>query len=81
VQALLLVGLVVVYLAVARGVILLVARREWLALALLLGVIVYLALLSAGPETNTRFRFPAAPFLAILAGHGLSSSFAGPRTR
>ena len=49
-------------------------------LALLLGVVVYLALFSAGPEANTRFRFPAAPFLAILAGYGLSQPFARSRT-
>ena len=40
--------------------------------AALLSGIAYFALLSAGPEANTRFRFPASPFLAILAGHGLS---------
>lgn len=80
VQALQALALGVVYLAVARGVILLAARRELLAIALTLGVIAYFALLSAGPEANTRFRFPAMPFLAILAGHGLSQSFARSRT-
>jgi 4-amino-4-deoxy-L-arabinose transferase-like glycosyltransferase len=74
-QALELLALGVVYLAVARGMLLLVARRELFAIALPLGVIVYLALLSAGPEANARFRVPAVPFLAILAGHGLSSWF------
>jgi len=71
-QALLLLSLGVAYLAAARGVALLAARRDLVALALTLGVIAYLALFSAGPEANTRFRFPASPFLAILAGHGLS---------
>ena len=79
VQALQLLGLGVVYLAVGRGVILLAARRELLAIALPLGVIVYLALFSAGPEANTRFRFPAAPFLALLAGHGLAQPFGRSR--
>jgi 4-amino-4-deoxy-L-arabinose transferase-like glycosyltransferase len=79
VLALQLLVLGVVYLAVARGVLLLAARRELLALALSLGVIAYFALLSAGPEANTRFRFPAMPFLAILAGHGLSQAFARSR--
>jgi hypothetical protein len=80
VQALQLLVLGLVYLAVARGVILLAARRELFAIALPLAVIVYLALFSAGPEANTRFRLPAVPFLAILAGHGLSQSFARSRT-
>ena len=71
-QALLLLALGVAYLAATWGVALLAARRDLLAIALTLGVIAYFALLSAGPEANTRFRFPASPFLAILAGHGLS---------
>ena len=71
-QALLLLALGVAYLAATWGVVLLAARRDLLAIGLTLGVIVYFALFSAGPEANTRFRFPASPFLAILAGHGLS---------
>lgn len=79
-QALLLLALGVAYVAATWGVVLLAARRDLLAIALTLGVIAYLALLSAGPEANTRFRFPASPFLAILAGHGLSQVIARSRS-
>lgn len=71
-QALLVLALGGAYLAAFWGVVLLAARRDLLAIALTLGVIAYFALFSAGPEANTRFRFPASPFLAILAGHGLA---------
>ncbi len=74
-QALQALILAVVYLAVARGVYLLWVRGDWLTLGLTLGAVAYLALLSAGPEANTRFRFPATPFLAILAGLGFAGSF------
>jgi 4-amino-4-deoxy-L-arabinose transferase-like glycosyltransferase len=77
--ALQLLGLAIAYLALARGVRLLAARREVLALGLPLGIAAYLVVFSAGPEANTRFRVPAAPFLAILAGHGLSQPFARSR--
>jgi hypothetical protein len=71
-RALLSLALGVGYLAATWGVVLLAARRDLLAIGLTLGIIAYLALLSAGPEAGIRFRFPASPFLAILAGHGLS---------
>jgi 4-amino-4-deoxy-L-arabinose transferase-like glycosyltransferase len=78
-QALLVLALVGAYLAAFWDVVLLAALRDLLAIALTLGVIAYFALLSAGPEANTRFRFPASPFLAILAGHGLSQVIARSR--
>lgn len=37
---------------------------------LLIGVAAYFVLIPAGPEANTRFRVPAEPFLALLAGAG-----------
>jgi hypothetical protein len=80
-QVLMLLALGIAYLAATWGVVLLAARRDLLAIALTLGVIAYFALLSAGPEANTRFRFPASPFLAILAGHGLSHVIGRLRTR
>ncbi len=43
------------------------------ALALLAVFVLYFLLISAGPEANTRFRVPMAPFLATLAGLGWSS--------
>ena len=78
-QALLLLALGVVYLAATRGAVRLAAQRDLLAIGMTLGIIAYLALFSAGPEANTRFRFPASPFLAILAGHGLSLAIARSR--
>ena len=65
-------ALLIAYLAVARAVMVMSWRRQFFELALSLGVVVYFVVLSAGPEANTRFRFPVAPFLAVLAGHGLS---------
>ncbi|MES1248869.1 MAG: hypothetical protein ABUS54_14475, partial [Actinomycetota bacterium] len=59
-------------LAVA-GVVVLVRRRSWLALAVPLVFALYDILLGAGPEGNARLRMPAAPFLAVLAAVGLSS--------
>jgi len=58
-------------LSVARGAVRLAAEGNHAALMLTLGVIAYLVLLSAGPEAGSRFRLPAMPFLAILAGHGM----------
>ena len=64
--------MLMVYVAIARGSILLLGQRRFFELALLLGAAAYFVAMSAGPEANTRFRLPAAPFLAILASHGLS---------
>ena len=60
------------YIAVGRGLLLLWRDGRLFDVALALGPVVYIVILSAGPEAYTRFRFPAMPFLAILAGHGLS---------
>ena len=62
----------IAYAAIARGSILLLGRRRFFEMSVLLGVVAYFVVVSAGPEANTRFRLPAAPFLAILASHGLS---------
>jgi 4-amino-4-deoxy-L-arabinose transferase-like glycosyltransferase len=70
--------LVVGYLAVGRGLIRLAIGGHWRGIALLAGPVLYLALSSAGPEANTRFRFPAAPFLALLAGYGLAGVVVSP---
>jgi hypothetical protein len=66
------VTLVLVYLGLLRAIVLMALHGRVFELVLLLGVIGYLVVLSAGPEAHTRFRFPAMPFVAILAGHGLS---------
>jgi CHASE2 domain-containing sensor protein len=52
------------------GVVHLVRRRNWMALALPGIVILYFVVLSSGAETSYRFRAPIVPFLAILAGAG-----------
>ena len=46
------------------------------AVGLLLGVAAYFVLMAAGPEANTRFRVPAAPFLGLLAGAGVVAALA-----
>ena len=59
------------YVAIARGLILLLAKRRFFEVAVLAGGAAYFVVMSAGPEANTRFRLPATPFLATLAGGGL----------
>jgi hypothetical protein len=48
-----------------------VTRTRWSALTpqvlLVVGVLVYLLVVSAGPEANARFRVPMMPMLALLA--------------
>jgi len=68
--------LAIVYFCAAWGLWTLFRLGKGSTAALLLGVIGYFVVISAGPEANTRFRFPAMPFLAVLAGIGV-----GARTR
>jgi len=65
--------LAVVYGCASWGLLVLTRMGRWTTGALLLGVIGYFVLISAGPEANTRFRFPAMPFIALLAGIGVSA--------
>lgn len=58
------------YLGAAAGAGALVRSRNFAALVVTGGIAAYFVVVSAGPEANTRFRVPAAPFLAALAGHG-----------
>lgn len=58
------------YLAAVVGLLAMVRRREWLPLALLLLLIAYFLVLSAGPEGHNRFRLPFVPYYAIAAGTG-----------
>lgn len=62
-------------LAAVGGVVALVRRRAWLALAVPLALAVYDIALSAGAEGNARLRMPASPFLALLAGAGLVAAW------
>lgn len=62
----------VLYLGAAIGAIRLFRERQWLTLGLMLIMIGYYVGLSAGAEANSRFRIPAIPYLAILAGVGLA---------
>ena len=39
---------------------------------LMVGMALYLLVLSSGPESNARFRVPLAPFIALYGGAGLS---------
>jgi hypothetical protein len=46
--------------------------RTRTGILLLVGVIVYLIAISAGPQSYSRFRHPIMPFLCILAGIGMT---------
>jgi hypothetical protein len=60
------------YIATGRGIAVLLRDGAVFQLVLTLGMMAYLVALSAGPEAYSRFRLPAMPFIAILAGHGLA---------
>ena len=64
--------LCVVYLGAVVGGVRLLRERRWLALALLLVVSGYFIGLAAGAESNSRFRVPVLPGVALLAGCGLA---------
>lgn len=63
------------YLCATIGLVQLVRERRWLALALLLVMIAYFVGLAAGAESNSRFRIPAMPFVALLAGVGAHTAW------
>jgi len=66
----------VLYLGAAGGAAAAIRRGDQGALVFLAAFVLYLLLISAGPEANTRFRVPMAPFLATLAGLGWSRMLA-----
>ncbi|HEX6287613.1 MAG TPA: glycosyltransferase family 39 protein [Herpetosiphonaceae bacterium] len=67
--------LAILYLGAALGTVRLWRERHWLLLALLVLLLAYFIGLSAGGEANSRFRIPIVPFLAILAGAGLTALY------
>jgi 4-amino-4-deoxy-L-arabinose transferase-like glycosyltransferase len=58
------------YFGAVIGVVELLKKRDWLALAVLLLPVGYLFLIN-GYSANSRYRVPFMPFLALLAGIGL----------
>lgn len=50
-------------------------------LTLIIVMLSYLIVVSAGPEAYCRFRVPMAPFLCLLAGLGLTLAFRGRVTQ
>jgi 4-amino-4-deoxy-L-arabinose transferase-like glycosyltransferase len=64
----------VVYAGALLGVAALIRERRWLALALLVLMAAYFVGLAAGAESNSRFRIPAMPFIALIAGVGLDAA-------
>jgi 4-amino-4-deoxy-L-arabinose transferase-like glycosyltransferase len=64
-----------IYLGLVFGAMHLISKKDWFALSLLLILIAYFVLLSAGGEANYRFRAPIQPYLAILAGIGYEAIF------
>jgi Dolichyl-phosphate-mannose-protein mannosyltransferase len=71
--AVLTLALALVYAAALRGALVLWRDGRRCALTLLAATVAYFGLIAAGPEANTRFRVPAVPFLALLAGAGCTS--------
>ncbi|KAF0109269.1 MAG: hypothetical protein FD146_313 [Anaerolineaceae bacterium] len=67
-----LVLLAAAYLGAVIGAAGLLKKRDWLALAVLLLPIAYLLLIT-GYSANSRYRVPVMPFLALLAGAGLTA--------
>lgn len=60
------------YLAASSGVLAAIRGGATASLVFLAVFLLYFLVISAGPEANTRFRVPMAPFLAALAGLGWS---------
>jgi len=48
------------------------AHQRWPSFLFLVGLLGYFAIISAGPEADLRFRVPYMPYLAALAGYGLT---------
>ena len=71
----------VLYTTAILGVLQLARDHQWRVLGLLMIVIAYFTLLSAGAEANGRFRIPMIPFLAVLAGVGIEWVLAVVRSR
>lgn len=67
--------LLAVYAGAAIGIWVLFRQNNRIALMLLIILIAYFSLLSAGGESVSRFRIPFLPFLAILASAGLVNIF------
>lgn len=60
-----------IYLGATFGEFLLLRERKWLPALLLIVVVGYLVIVSAGAEAYSRFRIPIVPFLSVLAAVGL----------
>ena len=48
------------------------AHQRWSSFLFLVALLGYFAIISAGPEADVRFRVPYMPYLAALAGYGLT---------
>lgn len=64
-----------IYLAAALGMVFLWRQRSFAALGTTTTVILYLVLISSGPESYSRFRVPLMPLLCILAALGIDGVF------
>jgi 4-amino-4-deoxy-L-arabinose transferase-like glycosyltransferase len=60
----------IAYVGGIGGIVHLLRERNWVSIFFLGIIILYFIILSAGGETNYRFRAPILPFLAILSGVG-----------
>jgi 4-amino-4-deoxy-L-arabinose transferase-like glycosyltransferase len=62
--------LAALYMTVLIGLYELIRLKQWNELLILLFVIFYFALISAGGETTNRFRIPIVPYFGLLSGVG-----------
>jgi 4-amino-4-deoxy-L-arabinose transferase-like glycosyltransferase len=62
------------YLGMLAGLIVLVRRRDWFTLFLLLASIAYFLLIPGAPS-HPRFRVPVMPYICLLAGTGLVAAW------
>lgn len=72
--------LAVTFLGALMGIWDLVKKHDWLALVLIIVTASYFLLLP-GYSANSRYRVPAMPYIALLAGTGLNVIWAGTKLR
>lgn len=67
--------LVILWISSIYGIIITFLKREHLFFCIMVLVIAYFCIMSAGPEAYARFRVPILPFLAIMGGFGIVNAY------
>ena len=70
-SALQLIFLTLTWLAFCVGLFLLLQEKKYMLLSILILLILYFVILSAGPEADARLRLPFIPFVCLIAAKGL----------